>query len=158
MQKISPFLWFDRRAEEAAKFYVSVFRNAKLGQVMRWPDDGPGGKKGDVLTIDFEIEGQAFTALNGGPEYQFTPAISLFVNCDTQDELDTLWSKLLEGGKPVQCGWLTDKFGLSWQIVPEVLGRYMRDPDPVKAQRTMQAMMKMVKLDFAELKRAHDGT
>jgi predicted 3-demethylubiquinone-9 3-methyltransferase (glyoxalase superfamily) len=158
MQKISPFLWFDGRAEEAATFYVSVFGNSRLGEVLRWNEDGPGGKKGDVLTIEFVIEGQEFAAINGGPAYQFTPAISFFVNCRTQDELDTLWRRLLEdGGKEMQCGWLADKFGVSWQIVPDILVPFLRDPDTAKAQRTMRAMMGMVKLDIAALQRAHDA-
>ncbi len=119
--------------------------------------DGPHARKGDVLVVDFEIEGQRFYALNGGPEYKPTPAISFFVNVETQDELDTLWNRLLEGGAPMACGWLTDRFGVSWQIVPEHLGRFMRDPDVEKARRTTEAMMKMIKLDIAALVRAHDG-
>ncbi len=157
MQKISPFLWFDGRAEEAANFYVSVFKNSRIAEVMRWSVDGPGGREGDVLLVDFEIEGQRFSALNGGPAHAFTPAISFFVNVETQDELDTLWDRLLEGGQPMACGWLTDRFGVAWQIVPEQLARFMRDPDVAKARRTTEAMMKMVKLDIAELTRAHDG-
>jgi predicted 3-demethylubiquinone-9 3-methyltransferase (glyoxalase superfamily) len=157
MQKIHPFLWFDGQAEEAAKFYVSVFENGRIIDVMRWSMDGPHSRKGDVLTVDFEIAGQRFSALNGGPELKPTPAISFFVDVQTQGELDTLWDRLLEGGKPMQCGWLTDRFGIAWQIVPEQLGRLMRDPDVAKARRTTEAMMKMVKLDIAELTRAHDG-
>jgi predicted 3-demethylubiquinone-9 3-methyltransferase (glyoxalase superfamily) len=158
MQKITPFLWFNGRAEEAARFYVSVFKDGKIRRVMRWLEDGPGGKKGDVLTVDFEIEGHGFTALNGGPDFKLTPAVSFLVEVHDQQELDRIWGLLgADGGAAMACGWITDKFGLTWQIVPDVLLGYLSDPDPVKAQRSMTAMMSMVKFDFAALKRAHDG-
>jgi predicted 3-demethylubiquinone-9 3-methyltransferase (glyoxalase superfamily) len=154
-QKITPFLWFDDNAEEAMQFYVSIFKNSKVGRVSRYGDAGPG-KKGTVMSATFELEGQEFHALNGGPKYHFTPAISLFVSCETQDEVDELWSKLSDGGAPHQCGWVTDRFGLSWQIIPKALGQFLGDPDPGRAQRAMQAMLKMTKIDVAELKRAAD--
>ena len=156
MQKIDPFLWFDGKAEEAANFYVSVFREGRILDTKRFPEGGPG-KPGSVLTVEFEIFGQRFVALNGGPHYSFTPAISFFVHCRTQDEVDLYWEKLLDGGTPVQCGWITDKFGVSWQIVPEALDRLMHGPDREGAKRAMQAMLKMVKLDAAALQRAYDG-
>ena len=156
MHKISPFLWFDNQAEEAVKFYTSIFKNSKIGSVSRYGDAGPG-PKGSVMVMDFELEGQKFTALNGGPVYKFTPAISFFVSCESQEEVDYLWDHLSQGGETEQCGWLKDKFGLSWQIVPTILGELMSDPDPEKAGRVTQAMLKMTKLDIAELKRAYHG-
>lgn len=156
MQKITPFLWFDGKAEEAMNFYLSIFKNAKVTDVLRWGDVGPG-PKGSVLTCAFELEGQEFTALNGGPMYQFTPAISLFVKCETQAEVDHYWDKLLEGGKAQQCGWLTDRFGITWQIVPTMLPRLLMDKDTAKANRVMAAMMQMVKLDIATLQQAADA-
>lgn len=156
MQKIVPCLWFDGKAEEAMKFYTSIFKNCKVRDIMYYGDAGPG-EKGSVLTVTFELDGQEFIGLNGGPHYTFTPAISLFVKCETQEEVDTYWNKLLEGGQPVQCGWLTDKFGVSWQIVPTVLGDMLRDKDAAKSQRVMQAMLKMIKLDIATLKQAYEG-
>ena len=156
MQKITPYLWFDDRAEEAMLFYTSIFKNSKIGEVSRYGEGGPG-EPGKVMSATFELEGQQFMALNGGPHFSFTPAISLFVNCDTQAEVDELWDKLIEGGAPSQCGWLTDKFGLSWQIIPQALGEMLNDKDPAKSQRVMQAMMKMVKLDVPTLKRAYAG-
>jgi predicted 3-demethylubiquinone-9 3-methyltransferase (glyoxalase superfamily) len=156
MQKISPFLWFNNNAEEAAHFYTSIFNNSRIDSVMRFGDAGPG-PKGSVMGISFELEGQAFKALNGGPVFTFTPAISLFVDCETQEEVDNLWARLGEGGEPQQCGWLKDKFGVSWQIVPLALGRMLQDPDAAKSTRVMQAMMRMVKLDVAELERAYRG-
>jgi predicted 3-demethylubiquinone-9 3-methyltransferase (glyoxalase superfamily) len=153
MQKITPFLWFDGQAEQAAKFYTSIFKKSKIGKVSRYGDAGPG-PKGSVMTVEFKLEGQDFIALNGGPTYRFTPAISLFVDCETQKEVDELWSKLSAGGKEVQCGWLEDKYGLSWQIVPNVLMRLLYDKDAKKSQRVMQAMMQMVKIDIEGLKRA----
>jgi predicted 3-demethylubiquinone-9 3-methyltransferase (glyoxalase superfamily) len=153
MQKISPFLWFNDNAEEAAHFYTSIFNNSRIGSVMRFGDAGPG-PKGAVMGISFELAGQEFKALNGGPVFTFTPAISLFVDCETQEEVDNLWKRLGEGGEPQQCGWLKDKFGVSWQIVPLALGRMLQDPDATKSTRVMQAMMRMVKLDIAELERA----
>jgi predicted 3-demethylubiquinone-9 3-methyltransferase (glyoxalase superfamily) len=155
VQKITPFLWFDDAAEEAMNFYVSIFKNSKVGRVSRYGEAGPG-RKGTVMSATFQLEGQEFHALNGGPKYRFTPAISLFVSCETQEEVDELWNKLSAGGAPQQCGWVTDRFGLSWQIVPTALGRLLGDPDPGRAQRAMQAMLKMTKIDIAELKRAAD--
>ncbi len=155
MQKITPFLWFNGQAEEAAKFYVSIFKNSKVGRVSRYGDAGPG-PKGSVMSVTFQLEGQEFFALNGGPQYSFTPAISFFVNCETQPEVDELWDKLSAGGRTDQCGWLQDKFGLSWQIVPIVLGKLLGDKDPQKASRVMQAMLKMTKLDIKGLQQAYD--
>jgi len=157
MQKISPCLWFDGKAEEAMNFYMSVFKNGKVVTVMRYGEAGPG-PKGSVLAVTFELEGQEFIALNGGPQFQFTPAISMFVKCQTQAEVDDYWEKLLAGGgKTQQCGWLTDKYGVSWQIVPTALGEMLQSKDAEKSQRAMQAMMKMVKLDVAALKKAYEG-
>jgi predicted 3-demethylubiquinone-9 3-methyltransferase (glyoxalase superfamily) len=157
MQKISPFLWFDTQAEEAALFYTGIFKNSKMGRISYYGDAGPG-PKGSVMTAEFELEGQHFYALNGGPLFHFTEAISLFVSCDTQQEVDQLWEKLLAGGgSESQCGWLKDKYGLSWQIVPRSMLGYLTDKDPVKAQRVMAAMMKMVKLDVSKLQDAYDG-
>jgi len=156
MQKIRPFLWFNDRAEEAAKFYVSVFKNARILGDDEYREDTPG-EAGTVMTVSFEIEGQEFIALNGGPHYTLTPAISFFVNCETQAEVDELWEKLSEGGKKSQCGWLEDKFGVSWQIIPSVLGELMSDPDDEKSNRVMQAMLQMTKIDIAGLQRAYDG-
>jgi predicted 3-demethylubiquinone-9 3-methyltransferase (glyoxalase superfamily) len=155
VQKITPFLWFNDQAEEAMNFYVSIFRNSKVGRVSRYGDAGPG-KNGSVMSATFQLEGQEFHALNGGPQYPFTPAISLFVSCETQDEVDALWDKLSAGGAPQQCGWLQDRFGLSWQIIPTVLGQLLGDPDPGRARRAMQAMLQMKKIDIAALKRAAD--
>jgi predicted 3-demethylubiquinone-9 3-methyltransferase (glyoxalase superfamily) len=155
-QKITPYLWFDDRAEEAMLFYTSIFKNAKVGEVSRYGEGGPG-EPGKVMSVTFELEGQQFMALNGGPHFSFTPAISLFVNCETQAEVDELWDKLIEGGEPSQCGWLTDKFGLSWQIIPQALGEMLNDKDHEKSQRVMQAMMKMVKIDVPTLERAYAG-
>ena len=140
MNKIFPFLWFDHQAEEAVTFYTSIFKNSKIGSVSRYGDAGPG-PKGSVMVMEFELEGQKFTALNGGPVFTFTPAISFFVNCESQEEVDHLWEKLSEGGEKGQCGWLKDKYGLSWQIVPTILGQLMGDPDPEKAGRVTQAML-----------------
>ena len=156
MQKIATCLWFDHQAEEAVNFYTSVFKNSKVGKLARYGDSGPG-PKGSVMTATFEIEGRDFMALNGGPVFKFSPAISFVVNCGTQDEVDDYWNKLLEGGAPQQCGWLTDKFGVSWQIVPTILGELMADKDPQKAGRVAQAMMKMIKLDIKTLKQAYEG-
>jgi predicted 3-demethylubiquinone-9 3-methyltransferase (glyoxalase superfamily) len=155
MQKIKTFLWFDDKAEEAAKFYVSIFKNSKIGEVSRYPEGSPG-PVGKVMTVDFELDGQELIALNGGPEFRFTEAISLFVNCETQAEVDELWEKLSEGGEKSQCGWLKDRYGLSWQIVPTALGRLMADKDPEKAKRVMQSMLQMSKIDIAALERARD--
>lgn len=155
MQKIKPFLWFDGKAEEAAHFYTALFKGSKITGTMRYGDVGPG-PKGSVMSVTFELNGQQFIALNGGPQFTFSPAISFFVTCETQDEVDELWDKLLEGGQPQQCGWLTDKYGLSWQIVPSVLGEMLQDKDAAKSTRVMQAMLGMIKLDIATLKEAHE--
>jgi predicted 3-demethylubiquinone-9 3-methyltransferase (glyoxalase superfamily) len=156
MQKITPFLWFNDNAEEAMKFYTSIFKNSKIGKVARYGDAGPG-PKGTVMTASFSLEGQEFLALNGGPNFKFTEAISFVVNCETQKELDEFWERLSAGGQEIECGWLKDKFGLSWQIVPTILGKLMSGPDPAKSQRVMSALLKMKKLDIATLQRAHDG-
>ncbi|HTR39874.1 MAG TPA: VOC family protein [Bryobacteraceae bacterium] len=155
MQKITPFLWFDTQAEEAANFYVSIFKNSKIGSIRRYGDAGPG-PKGSVMTITFQIEGQDFVALNGGPVFKFTPAISFFVDCQTQEEVDQLWAKLSEGGRTDQCGWLQDKFGISWQIIPNVLMKLLGDPDPAKATRVMKAMLQMTKIDIRRLQQAYE--
>ena len=155
MQKIVPFLWFNDQAEEAMKFYVSIFKHSKVMSVTRYGDAGPG-PKGTVMMATFQLEGQEFHALNGGPQFTFTPAISLLVNCETQQEVDELWAKLSEGGAPDRCGWLKDKYGLSWQIVPTILGKLMQDKDPKKSQRVMTAVMQMDKLDIARLEHAYE--
>ena len=156
MQKITPFLWFDHQAEEAANFYVSVFKNSKILSVSRYGEGAPR-PAGTAMIINFQIDGQDFMALNGGPEFKFTEAVSLFVNCETQEEVDTYWEKLSAGGEKGQCGWLKDRYGLSWQIVPTALGELMSDPDPEKSRRVMEAMLKMSKIDINALKRAHGG-
>lgn len=156
MQKISPFLWFDNQAEEAVTFYTSVFRNSKIGKMTRYGEAGPG-PAGSVMVAEFELEGLHFTALNGGPMFKFTEAISMSVDCKYQAEVDYFWSRLTEGGQPGQCGWLKDKFGLSWQIVPEALPRLLGDPDAAKASRVMQAMLQMTRIDVAKLEAAYAG-
>jgi predicted 3-demethylubiquinone-9 3-methyltransferase (glyoxalase superfamily) len=156
LPRITPFLWFDDKAEEVANFYVSVFKNSKIGSVARYGDAGPG-PKGSVMTVSFELEGQEFIALNGGPLYTFTPAISFFVDCKTQQEVDELWDKLTAGGGEVECGWLRDKYGLSWQIIPTALLELMQDKDPVKSQRVFKAMLQMTKIDIEGLQRAYRG-
>jgi predicted 3-demethylubiquinone-9 3-methyltransferase (glyoxalase superfamily) len=156
MQKITPFLWFDNQAEEAANFYVSAFKNAKITGISRYGEVGPG-PAGTVMVAQFQIEGQEFLALNGGPVFTISPAISFVVNCETQAEVDEYWDNLSAGGATQQCGWLTDKFGVSWQIVPTVLGTLMSDPDPVKSGRVMQAMLQMTKLIIEDLQRAYEG-
>lgn len=156
MQKITICLWFDGQAEDAMNFYVSIFKNAKVLSVNRYGKGAPA-PEGAVLTANFELNGQQFTALNGGPMYRFSPATSFVVNCETQDEVDYYWDKLVAGGKPSQCAWLDDKFGVSWQIVPKQLMQLMSDPDPVKAGRVMQAMFKMTKIVIADLQRAYDA-
>jgi len=155
MQKITPFLWFDDKAEEAMNLYVSIFKNSKRGRISRYGEAGPG-PKGTVMVATFQLEGQEFIALNGGPHFKFTEAISFVVNCETQDEVDAFWEKLSEGGAKGQCGWLKDKYGLSWQIVPTVLGELMSDPDPEKSNRVMQAMLQMTKIDIKGLKQAYE--
>jgi predicted 3-demethylubiquinone-9 3-methyltransferase (glyoxalase superfamily) len=156
MQKITPFLWFDGNAEEAMNFYVSIFKNSKVVSVTRYGEAGPG-PKGTVMSATFQLEGQDFYALNGGPQFQFTPAISLFVNCETQQEVDELWERLSEGGRKDRCGWLQDRYGLSWQVIPTALGKLLRDKDPEKSNRVMKAMLQMDKIDIQRLKRAYDG-
>lgn len=155
MQKITPFLWFDDNAEEAANFYVSVFKNSKILNVARYNDAGPG-PKGSVMTVEFELSGVEFVALNASPRFKFTEAISFVVNCETQEEVDYYWEKLSEGGEKSRCGWLKDKFGLSWQVTPTILGKLMADKDPEKAKRVMETMLQMDKLDIEPLQRAAD--
>jgi len=156
MQKITPFLWFDDNAEEAANFYVSVFKNSKLLNVSRYGDAGPG-PQGTVMTVEFEIDGLGFVALNAGPRFKFTEAISFVVNCETQEEVDYYWERLSEGGEKSRCGWLKDQFGLSWQVTPTILDKLMADKDPVKSQRVMERMLQMDKLDIEPLQRAYEG-
>lgn len=153
MQRITPFLWFDTQAEEAMNFYVSIFKNSKVLTVNRYGDAGPG-PKGTVMTANFLLDGQEFVALNGGPVYQITPAVSFVVNCETQEEVDAYWEQLTAGGQEIQCGWLQDKFGVSWQVVPKALVSLLSDPDAAKAQRVMAAMMKMKKIDIPALQHA----
>jgi len=155
MQKITPFLWFNDKAEEAMNFYVSIFKNSKTVSISRYGDAGPG-PKGSVMVAKFQLDGQDFIALNGGPTFTFSPAISFVVNCKTQDEVDEYWDKLSAGGATNQCGWLTDKFGLSWQIVPTALGEMMADKDPERSNRVMKAMLQMTKIDIAALRHAYD--
>jgi predicted 3-demethylubiquinone-9 3-methyltransferase (glyoxalase superfamily) len=156
MQKITPFLWFDNNAEEAMNFYTSIFKNSKVLTVSRYGEAGPG-PAGAVMTAEFELEGQEFVALNGGPRFKFTEAISFVVNCETQEEVDYFWEKLSEGGEKSRCGWLKDKFGLWWQVVPVILAELMSDPDPEKSKRVMQSMLTMDKIEIEPLKRAHAG-
>lgn len=159
MQKITPCLWFDDNAEEAVKFYVSIFKNSRIGSIARYGEAGAqvsGRPKGSVMTVTFRLDGQEFMALNGGPLFKFTEAVSLIVNCKTQTEVDGLWEKLSEGGAKGQCGWLKDKYGLSWQIVPTVLGRMLQDKDARKSERVMAALLQMTKLDIAGLKQAYE--
>jgi len=153
-QRITTFLWFDNNAEEAAKHYTSIFKDSKILEVARYSDAGPG-PEGSVMIVKFQLDGQEFIALNGGPHFKFTEAISLVVNCDTQEEVDELWAKLSAGGEEGQCGCLKDKFGLSWQVVPSVVPKLMQDPDPEKSKRVMQAIFQMKKIDIARLMRAH---
>lgn len=153
MQKITPFLWFNNQAEEAVNFYTSIFKNSKAGAITRYGEAGPG-PKGSVMIATFELDGMEFIALNGGPQFSFTPAVSLVVNCQTQEEVDLYWDKLSEGGRKDRCGWLTDKFGLSWQIVPTILAELMQDKDAEKTNRVMEAMLRMDKLVIEDLKQA----
>jgi len=159
MQKITPFLWFDDKAEEAARFYISIFKNSKIGTVTRYDEEGAnaaGRPKGTVMTVSFQLEGQEFVALNGGPVFKFTEAISLLVNCKTQAEVDELWDKLSAGGEKGQCGWLKDKYGLSWQIVPTMLSEMLNDKDAEKSKRVMKAMLQMGKIDTKTLRQAYE--
>ena len=161
MQKITTFLWYDDNAEEAVNFYVSVFNNSKIVGITHYGESGSkaaGRPKGSVMTVEFQLDGQDFTALNGGPAFKFTEAISLVVYCDTQEEIDSYWEKLLEGGVESQCGWLKDKYGLSWQVTPAVLPKMLLDKDPEKAERVMEAMLEMKKLDIARLEQAYEGS
>lgn len=162
MQKITPFLWFDKQAEEAVNFYTSIFKNSRIGNITRYDEEGAkvsGQLKGSVMTISFEIEGQEFVALNGGPHFKFTEAVSFVVNCKSQEEVDYYWEKLSEGGdeKAQQCGWLKDKYGLSWQIVPTALSEMLNDKSAERSQRVMKAMLQMKKIDLNELKKAYKG-
>ncbi|WP_442496683.1 VOC family protein [Methylobacter sp. sgz302048] len=155
MQKITPCLWFDGKAEEAMNFYTSIFKNSKKGNITHYGEVGPG-PAGSVMSVTFQLDGQEFIALNGGPQFTFTPAVSLFVNCEAQEEIDELWEKLSEGGEKLHCGWLTDKFGVSWQIVPSTLGEMLQDRSVEKSQRVMQAMLQMGKIDIQKLKHAYE--
>ena len=157
MQKITPFLWFNDNAEEAASFYTSVIKNSKINGITIYDENGAGASgrpQGSVMTVDFELDGQNFVALNGGPHFKFTEAVSFVVNCETQNEIDLFWEKLSEGGEKSRCGWLKDKFGLSWQIVPVILNKLFTDPDPEKSKRVMQAMLKMDKMEIQQLQDA----
>ena len=155
MQKITPFLWFDGKAEEAANFYVSIFKNSKIVSITRYGEAGPGGK-GSVMSATFQLDGQEFIALSGGPMFTFSPAISFFVRCESQEEVDKLWQKLSEGGEKQRCGWLKDKYGVSWQIIPTALGQMLQDNDGEKSKRVMNAMLQMDKLDIKTLKQAYE--
>lgn len=160
MQKITPFLWFDNNAEEAAKYYISIFKNSKIIDIVHYGEsaaEASGRLKGTVMTVTFDLEGQQFMALNGGPVFKFSPAISFLINCETQEELDELWEKLSEGGEKEQCGWLKDKFGVSWQIVPNVLGEILQDRDAKKSERVMEALLQMKKIDIQGLRKAYAG-
>jgi predicted 3-demethylubiquinone-9 3-methyltransferase (glyoxalase superfamily) len=154
MQKITPCLWFDDQAEEAVRFYTSIFENSKIGKFAHYGEGAPR-PKGSVMTVEFQLDGQAFLALNGGPQFKFTEAVSFIVNCETQEEVDRMWEKLSEGGEQVQCGWLKDRYGLSWQVVPTILAKLLSDPDPVRTDRVMQAVLRMKKLDIEALKEAY---
>ena len=154
MQKITPFLWFDDKAEEAMNFYISIFRNSKIVSVTRYGEAGPG-PKGRVMTATFQLDGQEFIALNGGSQFKFTEAISFVVNCETQEEVDEFWEKLSEGGEKLRCGWLKDRYGVSWQVVPSALGEMLQDKDPEKSKRVIKAMLQMDKIDIKTLKQAY---
>jgi predicted 3-demethylubiquinone-9 3-methyltransferase (glyoxalase superfamily) len=156
MQQVTPFLWFDGQAEEAAEFYTSVFDDSMILDVARYPENTPG-EAGTVMTVNFTVKGDEIVALNGGPEFTFTPALSLFVHCQSQDEVDRYWKVLTDGGEPLPCGWVTDRFGVTWQIIPDRLSELLADPDPGRANRAMQAMLKMGKIEIAELEAAADG-
>ena len=160
MQKIAPFLWFDNHAEDAVKFYVSIFRNSKIGSITRYEEEAAkasGRPKGSIMTVAFELAGQEFVALNGGPLFKFSEAISFVVNCETQEEVDHFWEKLSAGGQEVQCGWLKDRFGVSWQVVPTVLGEMLQDKDREKSKRVMAAMLKMKRINIEALKKAYEA-
>jgi len=157
MSKMTTCLWFDGKAEEAARFYVSLLPDSRIDAIIPYLADAPGGTKGQVMLVTFTLAGQSYMALNGGPHFQFTPATSFIVNCEDQAEIDRLWDALLEGGTPMQCGWLTDRYGLSWQIVPRAIGQMMQDPDAEKAQRVMQAVLGMIKIDLAAVQKAYEG-
>ena len=160
MQKITPFLWYDDKAEEAANFYVSVFKNSKIGSITRYEKEGAkasGRPEGTAMTVEFQLDGQKFLALNGGPHFKFTEAVSFVVNCETQEEVDYFWEKLSAGGAESQCGWLKDKYGLSWQVVPTILVELFKDTDPEKSKKVMHAMLQMKKIDIPTLKRAAQG-
>ena len=157
MQKITPCLWFDGQAEEAARFYVTLLPDSRIDRILRSPIDTPGCPKGEVLTVDFTLAGMKYLGLNGGPKFPFTEAVSFIINCDTQEEVDRLWAALSEGGEEVACGWLKDRWGLRWQITPRRLLDLTNDPDPAKAKRAFEAMIKMVKIDIAEIERAAEG-
>ncbi|EKD46581.1 MAG: 3-demethylubiquinone-9 3-methyltransferase, partial [uncultured bacterium] len=160
MQKITPFLWFDSKAEQAANFYVSIFKNSKLGRITHYDEAGAKVSEmplGSIMTVEFELEGQKFVALNGGPYFQFSGAVSFVIDCKSQEEVDYFWEKLSEGGEAGQCGWINkDKFGVTWQVVPKILNEYLSDPDPVKAKRVMEAMLKMNKIIIADLQKAYE--
>ncbi|MEK6371417.1 MAG: VOC family protein [Acidobacteriota bacterium] len=156
MKRITPFLWFENQAEEAANYYASIFKNSKVGRITRWGDVGPG-PKGSVLTIEFELDGQDFVGLNGGPEFKFTEAVSFSVECKNQEEIDYYWDKLSAGGEQGPCGWLKDKYGLSWQVNPSILSDMLNDPNPAKANAVMKAMLEMKKIVIADLKKAYDA-
>jgi len=155
MQKITPFLWFESQAEEAMNFYISVFKDSKVTRINRYGEAGPG-VPGTVMYVEFQLNGVGFAALNGGPVFKFSPATSFFIHCETQEEVDHYWDKLGEGGRTNQCGWLDDKFGVTWQVVPTILGKYLNDPDPKKANNVMKAMMQMTKLDIAKIQEAYE--
>ena len=157
MQQVTPFLWFDGQAEEAADFYTSVFDDSKVTDVARYPENTPG-QAGSVMTVTFTVKGDEIAALNGGPEFSFTPAVSLLVHCQSQDEVDRYWAALTESGEPLPCGWVTDRFGVTWQIIPDRLNELLADPDPERANRAMQAMLQMGKIEIAELEAAANGT
>lgn len=156
MKKITPFLWFDGKAAEAVELYVSIFKNGTVGETRHYAEGSPA-PAGSVMSVDFQLDGQNYIAFNGGPYFKFTPAFSMFVNCETQAEVDELWDKLVEGGAPSRCGWLTDKYGMSWQIIPAALGKGLQDPDPAAAKRVMEAMMQMSKIDIATIEKARAG-
>lgn len=156
MSKITPCLWFDGKAEEAARFYVSLLPDSRIDAVLPYIVETPGGQPGETMLVEFTLAGESYMALNGGPNFQFTPAISLFVSCNDQAEIDRLWNALLDGGTPLECGWVTDRYGVSWQIVPAALGVMMKDKDPAKVRRVTEAMLQMIKLDLAQLERAYN--